>query len=166
MAFIHVATRRVFATPATCQPDAVWMKTQANAFLAFTECERLGCACVIRDLDCKYSAQFNRLFTDRGIKVKPVGPRAPNLNAFVDRWIQSFKHEAINHFIVFGLEHFDHIVSEFVAYYHDCRPHQGIGNRLIDAKEGDDPPPAVTSLDQVRCETRLSGLLKHYYRAA
>jgi len=26
MIFIHVATRRVFVTPATCKPDATWMK--------------------------------------------------------------------------------------------------------------------------------------------
>ena len=34
MAFIHVATRRVFATPATFKPDSTWMAEQANAFLA------------------------------------------------------------------------------------------------------------------------------------
>lgn len=80
------------------------------------------------------------------------------------RWIQSLKHEALNHFIVFGLQHFDYIVSEYVAYYHECRPHQGIGNQLIGA--GDEEPPTVISLDEVTCETRLGGLLKHYYRAA
>jgi len=95
---------------------------------------------------------------------RPAGPRAPNLNAYIERWIQSLKHEALNHFVVFGLEHFDHIVSEFVAYYYDHRPHQGIGNRLI----GDESeyPPAVVRLDEVRCQQRLGGLLKHYYRQA
>ncbi|MEX0643474.1 MAG: integrase core domain-containing protein [Pirellulales bacterium] len=164
MAFIHVGSRRVFATPATCKPDAGWMIAQAEAFLEFTAAMQLGCATVIRDLDGKYSAEFDRVFTDRSIKMKPVGPRAPNLNAFVERWIQSLKHEALNHFIVFGLEHFDHIVREFVGYYHDCRPHQGIGNRLISA--GKEEPPAVDNVEQVRCEKRLGGLLKHYYCAA
>ena len=164
MALIHVATRRVFVTPATCKPDSTWMKMQAEAFLAFTEGEQLGCATIIRDLDGKYSAEFDRAFTDRSIKVKPVGPRAPNLNAFVERWIQSLKHEALNHFIVFGLEHFDHVVREFIDYYHDCRPHQGIGNRLI--RVGKQEPPSMDSSELVRCEKRLGGLLKHYYRAA
>lgn len=165
MAFIHVATRKVFVTPATYRPDATWMKRQAAEFLRHTEDERLGCAIIMRDLDGKYSSDFDRAFSNRSIRVKPVGPQAPNLNAFVERWIQSLKHEALNHFIVFGLAHFDHIASEYVAYYHDCRPHQGIGNRLIGADE-DEEPPAVVSLDQVCCETRLGGLLKHYHRAA
>jgi Integrase core domain/PEP-CTERM motif len=94
-------------------------------------------------------------------EVKPVGPRAPNLNAFIERWIQSLKHEALNHFIVFGLAHFDHIVSEFVDYYHDSRPHQGIGNRLIVAEDSD-RPPQIESVVQLECETRLGGLLKTY----
>ncbi len=141
------------------------MKRQANAFLRHIEVERLGCAMIMRDLDGKYSSDFDRMFTSQAIKVKPVGPRAPNLNAFVERWIQSLKHEALGHFIVFGLTHFDHIVSEFVAYYHECRPHQGIGNRLIGENEDEEIPPVV-SLDQVRCDKRLGGLLKHYHRAA
>ena len=165
IAFVHIGTRRVFVTPATFQPDSVWMTTQAQAFLAHAEREQLSCATVMRDLDGKYTADFDRVFMKRSIAVKPVGPRAPNLNAFVERWIQSVKHEALNHFVVFGLQHFDHVVSEFVAYYHDCRPHQGIGNRLIGADETEGPP-LIESIEQLACESRLGGLIKSYRRAA
>ncbi len=96
---------------------------------------------------------------------KPAGPQAPNLSGFVERWIESLKHEALNHVIVFGLAHFDHIVREFVAYDHECRPHLGIGNQLI-ARTDSHPMSAIGSLDQVRCDTRLGGLLKHYECAA
>jgi putative transposase len=165
MAFIHVATRRVFVTPATFQPDSTWMTAQAHAFLAHAEQQNLRCETIIRDHDGKYTSDFDRVFQKRGIAMKPVGPRAPNLNAFIERWIQSLKHEALNHFIVFGLAHFDHIVREFVDYYHDCRPHQGIGNRLIGAEDFDGPP-LIESVEQLECESRLGGLLKTYRRAA
>ena len=165
MVFLHVATRRVFVTPATFKPDAAWMKSQAHAFLRHAEDSGLACNTLMRDRDGKYSAEFDRCFTDRSIRVKPVGPQAPNLNAFVERWIQSLKHEALNHFVVFGLVHFDYIVSEYVAYYLEKRPHQGIGNRLLGEAEGNAPPP-IRSLSELRCESRLGGLLKHYYRAA
>ena len=162
MAFIHVATRKVIVTPATCQPNATWMKVQAAAFLKHVERVQLSCSILMRDHDNKFSSAFDRCFTDRGISVKP---QAPNLFAFVERWIQSLKHEALDYFIVFSLAHFDHIVSEFVDYYHDCRPHQGIGNRLI-SEEDTEEPPVVINLEEVQCETGLGGLLKHYYRAA
>ena len=60
-----------------------------------------------------------------------------------------------------------HICCEYVGYYHECRPHQGIGNRLIGEPKTDDEPPTVVSLDQIKCETRLGGLLKNnYYHTA
>ena len=141
------------------------MAAQAHAFLAYAQQSQLRCETIIRDYDGKYSADFEQVFTKQNIAVKPVGPRAPNLNAFVERWIQSLKHEALNHFLVFGLEHFDHIVREFVNYYHDSRPHQGIGNRLIGAQDLDVPLP-IDDSDQLVCESRLGGLLKTYRRAA
>lgn len=165
MAFLHVNSRWVFVTAATLKPDADWMKTQARAFLQYVGEQEMKCHTIMPDWDGKYTNAFTSVFTDRSICVKPVGPRAPNLNAFVERWIQSLKHEALNHFIAFGLEDFDHIVREFVSYYHDRRPHQGIGNRLIDEEEAGDVAP-IESIDQLRCRSRLGGLLKSYSRAA
>ncbi len=95
------------------------MKRQAADFLRHTKEQRLGCTIAMRDLDGKYSFEFDRAFTNRSIQVKPVGPQAPNLNAFVERWIQSLKDEALNHFVVFGLQHVIHIVSVYVRYYYD-----------------------------------------------
>ncbi len=39
MAFIHLATRRVFITPGTFKPEAAWMDRQAHAFLEYTAAE-------------------------------------------------------------------------------------------------------------------------------
>lgn len=175
LAFIHLATRRVFVTPSTFKPDAGWIEKQARAFLDHATAERLSCSIVTCDYDDKFSEPFKQVFEDRSIQVKRVGPQAPNLNAFVERWIQSLQQEALDHFIVFGEKHFDHIVSEYVAYYHDLRPHQGVGNVLLPlprgetndcacgADESTSPPP---TLADVKCEIRLGGLLKHFYRHA
>ena len=87
------------------------------------------------------------------------------MNAFVERWIQSLKHEALNHFIVFGLAHFDYIVRVYVTYYHECRPQQGISSWLIGTTE-DKESPSVPSSEDILCETKLGGLLRSYRRAA
>ena len=99
---------------------------------------------------------------------------SPNLNAYAEWRTQSLKLEAINHFIRFGREHFDYIVSEYVAFCNRHRPHQGIGNVLLPKpgkeppRESDDDDSAVVplDLDEVKCETSLGGLLRHYYREA
>jgi putative transposase len=86
--------------------------------------------------------------------------RSPNLNAYVERFIQSIQVECLDHILIFGETHFDYLVREFLEYYHEERPHQGLGNQLLSGQ----PPPANDG--DVRCRTRLGGLLKHYYRAA
>lgn len=79
--------------------------------------------------------------------------------------IQIIQVERPDHFLVLAEKHFNCLVGEYLCYYHPCRPHQGIGNRLIGVEEYDESP-TVVSIDDVQCEERLGGLLKHYYRAA
>lgn len=171
LAFINVATRRVFVTPSTFSTGGKWIERQARAFLEHAQTEGLTCTILMRDMDKAFSKQFTSVFTSHDIDVKPVGPRAPNLNAFIERWIQSLKQEALDHFIVFGQSHFDFIVREYVEYYHEERPHQGIGNVLLSQRgerEHEDVDDEVTTLNMsdIRCKTRLGGILKSYSRAA
>ncbi|WP_197531236.1 integrase core domain-containing protein [Posidoniimonas corsicana] len=86
---------------------------------------------LVRDQDFKFSKRFDRAFSDAGVAVEPTAPRAPNQNAFVERWIQSGKYECLNRFIAFGMNYLDHLVSEFVDYYHELRPHQRKDNKPL-----------------------------------
>ena len=103
--------------------------------------------------------------------------RPPNTVAFVERFIQTLKHECLDYFIVFGQQHMDYFVSEMVTYYHEERPHQSKDNDpLIPAVPDGVPkkrkpkkcksPPEAVLLSQIRCRKRLGGLLKHYSRKA
>ena len=87
--------------------------------------------------------------------------RAPNLNAYVERFIQAIQVECLDHFLAFGEKHFDYLVREYVEHYHEERPHQGLENQPIAGQ----PPPAPLD-GAIRCRKRLGGLLRHYYRTA
>jgi hypothetical protein len=50
-------------------------------------------------------------------------------------------------------------IDEFLVHYNHERNHQGIGNKLIDAR-------ADAGAGPVKCTERLGGLLKFYRRAA
>ncbi|MBN1911756.1 MAG: hypothetical protein JW818_18590, partial [Pirellulales bacterium] len=79
------------------------------------------------------------------------------------------KQEALDHFMCFGKAHFDYIVSEYVSYYHDCRPHQGLDNKLLPSPRGqpdEDAEALPFEPATIKCEHRLGGILKHYYRDA
>jgi len=160
LVFLNIATRRVWVSPTTCHLTDCWIEEQLKAFREYTEKSGLKVALVTRDRDRNYRRAFDKALTDHGAEVMPLTYRSPNLNAFVERFIQTIQVECLDHFLIFGEKHFDYLVREYVEHYHKERPHQGLHNRLISGQ----PPPE--SVGEVQCRTRLGGLLKHYYRAA
>jgi putative transposase len=59
----------------------------------------------------------------------------PNLNAFAERFVQSAKQECLDNFVCFGEDHLRHIIREYVSWYNQVRPHQGVGNRVLTGKK-------------------------------
>ncbi|WP_442482194.1 integrase core domain-containing protein [Aeoliella sp. SH292] len=161
LAFINVATRRVIVSPCTSRLRGGWMKVQTEAFFEHVKAEGLECKLVMRDNDTNYKIGLDNVVRKHGAIVRPTAIRAPNENAYIERFVQTIKQECLDHFLVFEEKHFNYLVREVVRYYHECRPHQGLENQVIAKVE---PPPMVAG--KVECESRLGGLLKHYYRAA
>ena len=56
------------------------------------------------------------MFKNADVSVEPTAPKSPTQNAYIERWHLSLKSEALDRFIVFGLDHLDHIVGEFVSH--------------------------------------------------
>jgi putative transposase len=121
---------------------------------------------IIRDRDRKFTKQFCSILEDDGIEFRVIAPRAPNMNPFAEAWVQRTKHEVLNHFIVFGERHLRHLLREWLTYYHEFRPHQGLGNVPILASVPPPEPLTGFRLEYVECHERLGGLLKHYERNA
>jgi putative transposase len=163
MVFLNVATRRVWISPATRNPTEAWVVEQAKAFIDYTERNGLEVDLVTRDNDQIYKKGFDCVMDGAGIRAKRLSLRSPNLNVYVERFIQTIQVECMDHFLVFGEKHFDYLVREYVEHYHTERPHQGLGNRAI---TGEPPPAPPDSNDTLLCRTRLGGLLKHYHRIA
>jgi putative transposase len=167
--FVHVGTRRVVVSGVTANPDSAWVAQQArNASMEMADLG-LPARFLLRDHDAKFAGGFDAVFAAEGAEVKRVGPVAPNLNAYAERWVQSLRQECLDHFLVLGEGHLRHLVREYVEHHNHERPHQGRGNVPLPEAEADDAgEPRVLPLPsgEVRCRRRLGGLLKHYHRAA
>jgi putative transposase len=166
LVFLNVATRKVFVTKATEHPNSQWITERASEFVRHARDNHLGVDLVFHDADRKFCKAFDENLRKRGLRPRRLRPRSPNLNAYVERWIQSIQVECLDHFIALGEGHLNHLVGEFVAHYHEERPHQGLDNNLIVPGR---PPPeddSIPSLRQVVCRQRLGGLLRHYERHA
>jgi putative transposase len=123
LVFIHVGSRRAFVSGVTARPDAAWVTQQArNASMQIAEWE-LPATHLLIDHDAKFVSGFDAVFAADGTEVKRVGPQAPNLNAHVERVIQTLRVELLDHFVVGGERHLRHLVAEYLAYYNGERPH-------------------------------------------
>jgi putative transposase len=161
----------VIVSGVTAKPDAAWVTQQArNATMEMAELALLA-RFLLLDHDSKFAAEFDEVFEAEGTEVKRVGPVAPNLNAYAERWVQSAKTECLDHFLILGEGHFRRVITEYVKHYNEQRPHQARGNVPLPIAQAEDagPQPVLafpSPSGDVKCRERLGGLLRHYYRAA
>jgi len=91
----------------------------------------------------------------------PCPVKAPNCNAYAERFIRSIKEECLNRLILFGEKSLRHSINEFIEHYHTERNHQGVENDLLTPLVG-----VSSANDPVYCRERLGGMLNHYHRKA
>jgi uracil-DNA glycosylase len=72
------------------------------------------------------------------------------------------KEEALSRIILFGERSLRHVLNEYIAHFHEERPHQGKGNVLLFPSAH--PTPVFDT--PIGCRERLGGLLKYYHRQA
>jgi transposase InsO family protein len=158
--FIELSTRRVHIAGITPNPDEKWMMQIArNITMADWGFLSEG-NYLIHDRDSKYCPAFLRIIKDSGVDLVKLPKRSPNLNSYAERWVLSIKSECLSKLILFGEKSLRRAVSQFVAHYHEERPHQGKGNRILF------PASQERGTGPVQCRERLGGLLRFYYRDA
>jgi len=113
------------------------------------------------DRDTKYTDDFRDSLDREGVKPVRCPVRAPNCNAFAERFVRSIKDECLDRMILFGEVSLRRTLREYVTHFRSERNHQGVGNRLLE--------PCITgnSTDgPIQCRERLGGMLNFYYREA
>jgi transposase InsO family protein len=157
---LELSSRRVHLTGSTPYPTEAFV-VQAMRDLANAIDGVLADGCVlICDRDGKWSPGVLEFLEHVGVRVIRTPFRAPNCNAYAERFVRSIKEECLERMILFGERHLRRTIAEFVAHYHGERNHQGIGNELIQPLERAD------GQGRVRRRERIGGMLNYYYRAA
>jgi putative transposase len=157
---IDLASRRVQVLGSTPHPDTLFMQPVVRT-LTMTETGVVDTpAILICDRDRKWSRDVRRRLREAGIRVVLIPERAPNANAYAERFVRSIKEECLDRIVPIGARHFRRAVAEYVAHYHGERNHQGLCNRLITGT------PMIDLTSRVRRRSRLGGLLNFYERAA
>ena len=165
LVFIHIGSRRIWISPCTANPTGEWTAQQARNFEIYLQDENLQCEIIQRDRDSKYVEAFDEVFTSAGREIKLTPVKSPNLQAFVERVIQTIKHEVLNAFCVVSEEHLNYILRATMDWYNNRRGHSG-RDHLPPVRESELPTSFDFSKHKVVRREELGGQLKSYHRAA
>jgi putative transposase len=157
---IDLASRRVQIAGSTPHPDERFMQQVVRTLTAAEDGLLVQHRVLICDRDTKWSAPVRARLADAGIRVVLTPYRAPNANAYAERFVRSINEECLARLVPIGERHFRRAVTEYLAHYHRERNHQGIQNRWIAGA------PTSGPAGRVRRRPRLAGLLNYYERAA
>ena len=155
---IDYKTRKVEIAGIIPQAHGDWMKQMARNLTDPIDGFLRDKKYLIHDRDPLFTKEFRAILKAGGVTCKKTSVASPNMSPFVERFIRSIKHECLNKMLIFGEKHLRYCTEQFIIHYHTERPHQGIGNNIID--------PQPQGKGEVVCHERLGGLLKSYRRAA
>jgi transposase InsO family protein len=123
---VELASRRVVHVGVTRHPTDAWVTQQLREATPFDERPRF----LIRDNDAKYGRRFDQLAEASSITVLRTPVRAPRANAITERFLRSVRGECLDHLLLLGERQLRRVLREYVAYFNQARPHQGLGRRV------------------------------------
>jgi transposase InsO family protein len=137
----------------TSNPTAEWISRQITEAFPWDHAPEY----LIRDRDRSYGSVFVRRLSAMGIRDRPIAPRSPWQNAYVERLIGTIRRECLDHIIVFGETHLRQIVGAYAAYYNESRSHRSLYK---------DAPfhRAIQRLGAITSQPVLGGLHHQYCR--
>jgi putative transposase len=158
---IDIGSRAVEVLGTTPHPDGAFMQQIARNLIDEVDGFLRNKRYLITDRDATFTVAFRKILKDAGVEVVRTAFKAPNQNAFAERFVRSIKSECLDRMILFGEASLIRAQREFIAHYLTERNHQGLGNRLI---SGD--LEHAQAQGEALARERLGGLLRYYYRAA
>jgi putative transposase len=123
---IELESRRVVHVNVTRHPTDVWVAQQLREATPFGERPRF----LIRDNDKKFGEQFQDVVDGTDIELLKTPVEAPRANAFCGRFLGSLRRECLDYMLILSERHLRRIVTDYVTYFNQARPHQGIDQRI------------------------------------
>ena len=153
MVILRHLRRRLVWFGVTAHPTAEWIACQLREAFPWDEAPSY----LIRDNDAKYGGAFKQSIYRMGIRDRPIAPRSPWQNGYVERVIGSIRREFLDHVIVWSEAHLRRQLAAYQIYYNAARTHLGI------AKDSPDHRP-TQSYGTIVAVPVLGGLHHRYAR--
>ena len=106
----------------TKHPTAEWLAQQIAEAFPWDTAPRY----LIRDNDGAYGESFTNRVRRTGICDRPIAPRPPWQNPYVERLIGTLRRECLDHVLIFGEQHLRRVLTLYALYYNETRTHLGL----------------------------------------
>jgi transposase InsO family protein len=163
--FIELGTRRVHLAGCTPNPDGVWTAQQARQFAWSLPERSRPIRFLIHDRDSKFTRAFDEVFRSLGVEIIRTPFRAPNANAFAERWVGTIRRDCLDWLLIASRRQLEHVLRVYVEHYNTHRPHRALGLTPPAPR----PRPRLVSSNspnEIHRYERLGGLIHEYARAA
>ena len=99
---IRLSTREVHIAGIIPEPHGPWMKQMARNLTDGLDGFMSGCRYLIHDRASVFSEDFRMILQAVGIESVRLPARAPNLNAFAERFVRSIKESCLDEMVLVG----------------------------------------------------------------
>jgi putative transposase len=121
---LKVGSRSVHLLGPTTNPDGTWT-TQQFRNLAMDLGERVTqFRFLIRDRAGQFTASFDAVLADVGIRVVRIPPRCPRAHSFAERFVRTLRAELTDRMLIFSQRHLRVVLAEYVQHHNGRRPHR------------------------------------------
>jgi transposase InsO family protein len=106
----------------TRHPTAEWLAQQIVAAFPWDTAPTY----LVRDNDGAYGRAFTSRVRAMEIRDRPIAPRSPWQNSYVERLIGTLRRDCLDHVLILGERHLRHVLKLYSLYYNETRTHLGL----------------------------------------
>jgi putative transposase len=159
LAVIEHASRRIRILGVTLHPTGEWTAQQARNLIMDLGEHAYRVKFMIRDRGSNYTAAFDAVLADAGIRTVLCNIRTPRMNAIAERWIGGCRRELLDRTLIWNQAHLRRILRQYETHHNQHRPH-----RSLDSAAPLKPLPERVQLEQhrVRRHPHVGGMVNEY----
>jgi transposase len=156
---IEHATRRIRILGLTPHPTGEWTAQQARNLIMDLGNQAHRAKFMIRDRGSNFTATFDAVLADAGIRTVLCNVQTPRMNAIAERWIGGCRRELLDRTLAWNQAHLRRLLREYETHHNQHRPH-----RSLNAAAPLKPLPEPIDLEhyRVRRQARIGGLINEY----
>ena len=145
--------RRILRVNATYHPTGEWTARQLTEAFPWNDAPEY----LVRDQDASYGRVYLERLRAMGIRDRPVAPRSPWQNAYVERVIGSIRRDVLDYVVVLNERYLRILLRRYAVYYNEDRTHLGLAKDTPLAR-------AIEKVGNIVSIPRLGGLHHRYVR--